>query len=91
VTPKKPGRAPGNRSHLERVAEACREIFVERAKHSWPPRLTIEPSWPEQYRVLAVDHAFPIEDVAQAVELVEVLIDELAAFGMPLAKDKNRN
>jgi hypothetical protein len=64
---------------LGRVAEACREIFDERAKHSWPPLLTVEPSWPEQYRALAIDQAFAIEDVDQAVELVSALIDELAA------------
>lgn len=64
---------------LGRVAEACREIFVERAKHVWPPRLTVEPSWPQQYRALAVDQGFAVEDVEQAVELVKVLIDELAA------------
>jgi hypothetical protein len=65
---------------LGRVAEACREIFGERAKHSWPPRLTVEPSWPERYRALAVDQAFAIEDVEQAVELIRMLIDELAAI-----------
>lgn len=54
-------------------------ILGERAKHSWPPRLTIEPSWPEAYRALAIDQAFAIEDVDQAVELVQALIDELAA------------
>jgi hypothetical protein len=66
---------------LGRVAEACHEIFDARAKHSWPPRLIIEPSWPEQYRALALDQAFPIDDVQQAVELVTALIDELAAEG----------
>ena len=65
--------------NLGRVADACREIFGERAKHSWPPRLAVEPSWPEQYRALAVDQGFAIEDVEPAVELVRVLIDELAA------------
>jgi hypothetical protein len=64
---------------LARVADACREIFGERAKHPWPPRLTVEPSWPEEYRALALDQAFAIEDVEQAVELATVLIDELAA------------
>jgi hypothetical protein len=65
---------------LGRVAEACREIFAARGKHAWPPRLTVEPSWPEQYRALAVDQGFPVEDVEQAVEFVSMLIDELAAI-----------
>lgn len=64
---------------LGRVAEACREIFATRDRHPWPPRLTVEPSWPEQYHALAIEQEFAIEDVEQAAELVQGLIDELAA------------
>ena len=62
---------------LARVAEACRDIFTSRAKHAWPPRLTIEPSWPEQYRALAIDQEFAIQDVEDATDLVQALIDEI--------------
>lgn len=64
---------------LARVAEACRDIFASRDKHAWPPVLTIEPSWPEQYRALAVEQGFAIHDVQDAVQLVQALIDEIAA------------
>lgn len=55
---------------LARVAEACRVIFALRGKQTWPPELTIEPSWPDQYRALAIDQSFVIEDGAEAAEQV---------------------
>jgi Nucleotidyl transferase AbiEii toxin, Type IV TA system len=63
---------------LTRVADACREIFSARGKHRWPPRLTIEPSWPEQYRSLAIEQDFPVQDIREAAALVQTLIDEIA-------------
>ncbi len=63
---------------LRRVAEACEDIFGSRGKHPWPPRLTVEPSWPEQYRALAIDQDFAIQDVDEAVGLVQALIDDIA-------------
>lgn len=64
---------------LTRVADACREIFSARGKHSWPPLLTIEPSWPEQYRSLAIEQDFPAQDIREAAARVQALIDEIAA------------
>ncbi|MFZ1155544.1 MAG: nucleotidyl transferase AbiEii/AbiGii toxin family protein [Solirubrobacteraceae bacterium] len=64
---------------LARVAEACREVFKVRAKQPWPPHLSVEPSWPEQYRALAVELDFAIQEAAGAVELVQALIDEIDA------------
>ncbi len=64
---------------VPRVAEASRDVFASRGKHGWPPELTVEPSWPEQYRALAVDQGFAIEDVYEAADLVQALIDEIAA------------
>jgi len=63
---------------LARVAEACRDIFTSRAKQPWPPQLIIEPSWPEQYRALAIEQAFAIQECAKAAALVKALIDEIA-------------
>jgi hypothetical protein len=55
---------------LTRVAEACEDIFGSRGKHPWPSPLIVEPSWPEQYRALAIDQDFAIQDVDEAVGLV---------------------
>jgi hypothetical protein len=63
---------------LAQVVEACRDVFNGRAKQPWPPELRAEPSWPEQYRALAEEQDFAVEDVAQAVERVQSLIDEIA-------------
>jgi hypothetical protein len=64
---------------IAHVAEACRDVFEARAKQSWPPRLSAEPSWPEQYRALAIEQGFAIQEVAQAIELVQALIEEIDA------------
>lgn len=64
---------------LPRVREACLDIFGSRAKHEWAPRLTIEPSWQEQYRALANEQEFAIDDVDEAVSMVQALIDRIAA------------
>jgi nucleotidyltransferase AbiEii toxin of type IV toxin-antitoxin system len=63
---------------LPRVAVACREIFAARATHPWPPQLTIEPSWPEQYPALATEQGFAVTDVHEAADRVQALIDALA-------------
>jgi len=64
---------------LTQVVDACREVFTGRAKQSWPPDLLAEPSWTEQYRALAIEQNFAVQEVAQAVELVQALINEIAA------------
>jgi len=64
---------------LARVAEACGQIFAARATHPWPPRLTVEPSWPEPYTTLALEQDFTITDVHDAATRVQALIDALAA------------
>lgn len=68
---------------LSRVAAACHEIFDVRAMHAWPPRLTIEPSWPAQYAALAAEHDFAVADVRDAVDQVQALIDRLATRNRP--------
>ena len=64
---------------LAKVAAACLDIFAQRATHPWPPQLTIEPSWPEQYAALAAQQGFGIRDVLEAVDRVQSFIDALAA------------
>jgi hypothetical protein len=64
---------------IAHVAEACRSVFKARAKQSWPPQLRAEPSWPEQYRALAIEQGFVIQDVADAIALVQALIEEIDA------------
>jgi hypothetical protein len=64
---------------LTPLAEACRDVFTSRGKQSWPPRLTVEPSWPDEYRALAFDLDFAVGDVTEAATLVQELIDQLAA------------
>ncbi len=66
---------------LRRVAAACREIFALRAKQAWPPSLTIEASWPEQYRALAIDQDFAVVEVADAVSEVRSLIEDIDREG----------
>ena len=55
------------RPDLPRVAVACRKIVALRARQAWPPTLSIEPSWPEQHRALAVDQGVAVVDVAEAL------------------------
>jgi hypothetical protein len=64
---------------LTPLAEACRDVFTSRGKQSWPPRLTVEPSWPDEYRALAFELNFAVGDVTEAAALVQELIDEIAA------------
>ena len=40
---------------MARVRDACVEIFQLRAKHPWPPTVTVFERWPEQYAALAAD------------------------------------
>jgi hypothetical protein len=66
---------------LGRVREACEAIFANRAKHPWPPELTVYPSWAETYRAIAEEEAFPVEDVEEAASRVQGFIREIDAAG----------
>lgn len=61
------------------VAGAYVDIFAQRATHRWPPTLTVEPSWPQQYAALAAEQGFEITDVLEATAHVQALINALAA------------
>jgi hypothetical protein len=58
---------------LPAVRAACVEIFELRAKHDWPPEVTIWSSWAEGFAAMARDVAFHTDDV-------EVAGDDLRAF-----------
>jgi hypothetical protein len=64
---------------LTRLDEACRNVFTSRRKQPWPPTLTIEPSWPREYRALALDQDFAIQDVGEAAAEIEAFIDRIDA------------
>jgi Nucleotidyl transferase AbiEii toxin, Type IV TA system len=59
------------------VKEAGIEVFDLRKTHAWPPTLTIEPTWPETYHRFAAELEFPINDIAEAADRVQGLIDKI--------------
>jgi Nucleotidyl transferase AbiEii toxin, Type IV TA system len=65
--------------NYSRVRAAAVEIFDLRQTHSWPPTLTVEPTWPETYRELAAELDFPTKSLDEAIRRVQGLIDEIHA------------
>jgi hypothetical protein len=61
------------------VREACTEIFELRSKHSWPPQVTVHPSWPPGFAAMAADIGFYTDDVAVAAEALREFIAEIDA------------
>jgi len=61
-----------------RVRDACAEVFALRAKHPWPPTVTVFDSWPNAYRALAAELAFPIAEVQEAADAVQAMIERIA-------------
>jgi hypothetical protein len=61
------------------VRAACRDVFDGRAKHPWPPVVTVPAEWAEGYRALAQDTGFPVADVDAAADAVRVLITRIAS------------
>jgi hypothetical protein len=61
------------------VREVCVEIFPLRAKHAWPPRITVLPDWPEGYRTLAEQLGFAPANVYQAAIDVQEIIARIDA------------
>jgi hypothetical protein len=64
---------------MARVRDACVEIFRLRAKHSWPPTVTVFEGWTEQYAALAAELDFEPSDVDEAAAGVQALIDAIDA------------
>ncbi len=61
------------------VREVCVEIFRLRAKHAWPPYITVLPDWPEGYRTLAEQLGFAPSDVYQAAIDVREIVARIDA------------
>lgn len=66
---------------LRRVREACVAIFDNRQKQTWPPQLTVYPSWAETYARLVAEEGFPVGDVEEAAATVGEFIAEIDAAG----------
>ena len=64
---------------LFRVRTACDEIFELRAKHPWPPQVTIWPSWADGFAAMASDVAFHTDDVESAAAELRGFIAEIDA------------
>lgn len=64
---------------LDAVNEACVTTFERRDRHSWPPELAIEPSWPETYAAEAKRCEFGVATVEEAADLVRAFIAEIDA------------
>jgi Nucleotidyl transferase AbiEii toxin, Type IV TA system len=64
---------------LPAVGEACIEIFELRNKHSWPPRVTVHPSWPPGFAAMAADIGFYTEDVDIAADALRQFLSEIDA------------
>jgi hypothetical protein len=63
---------------LPAVREACVEIFTSRARHSWPPAVTVWPAWPELYTAAAAAVADDVvADVDQAADWLQAFVGEI--------------
>lgn len=65
--------------------EVCVEIFRLRAKHAWPPSITVLPGWPDGYRTLAERLGFAPTDVHQAAIDVQAIIARIDSARPPTA------
>lgn len=60
------------------VRAACEETFAIRAKHSWPPTVTIFPAWPDGFAALAAETGFEPSDVGEAAARIEAMISRIS-------------
>jgi Nucleotidyl transferase AbiEii toxin, Type IV TA system len=66
-------------AELIEVRDACEEIFRLRAKHDWPPAITVLEAWPEIYATeVAKTPGFEPADVRAAALTVNALIGAIA-------------
>jgi hypothetical protein len=61
------------------VLASCEEIFGLRAKHPWPPTVIVFDSWPDAYRALAAELSFPLAEVQEAADAVQLMIARIAS------------
>jgi hypothetical protein len=64
---------------LAATREACVDIFTVRAKHAWPPSVTVYESWRGPFRALADENGFRPGDIDRAVEQLRNLIADITA------------
>jgi hypothetical protein len=58
---------------LDRVREACVDIFTVRDKHRWPPTVTVYDSWRVPFAALARENGFKPEDIDEAAAALTAL------------------
>jgi nucleotidyltransferase AbiEii toxin of type IV toxin-antitoxin system len=63
------------------VREACEEIFRLRARHPWPPTVTVYETWPDPYGALAAELGFQLVEVKAAANAVQAMIGLIAEAG----------
>jgi hypothetical protein len=56
------------------VRAACIEVFDGRAKHAWPPGVTVYESWEAGYRSLAGETGYAVTDLYEAADAVRRMI-----------------
>ena len=66
------------------VREVCVEIFRLRAKHAWPPRITVPPEWRGGYRSLAHQLGFEPGDVDQAAIDIQAIVARIDGAPQPV-------
>lgn len=66
---------------LDRVREACLDIFTVRQKHTWPPQVTVYDSWRAPFAALARENGFTPEDMDEAAAALTALIAAIDAVG----------
>jgi hypothetical protein len=66
-------------ANLAAVREACLEIFELRDTHTWPPQVTVYPSWAAGFAAMAADVRFYTDDVDVAAEALREFIAEIDA------------
>lgn len=59
---------------LAAVRSMCTTIFGERATHTWPPEIAVQPDWPDRWARMVQDNAFYINDVFEAIERANQLV-----------------
>jgi hypothetical protein len=64
---------------LNRVREACVDIFTVRDKHTWPPTVTVYDSWRVPFAELARENRFTPDDIDEAAAALTALIVAIEA------------
>jgi len=76
-------KLPGDDVGLDRVREACVDIFTVRDKHTWPPTVTVYDSWRVPFAELARENGFTPEDIDEAAAALTTLIAAIEAANGP--------